>query len=253
MTTVLDRPTVNGTLTVPDVTGKNLRQRIVMVKQAIGHIGKSAEAPVEMGGFKFTPWEAVSDRLGDLLAAHGIVLWPSMVSSEQFQAGTTRTGKPLWRTKVKLMLDFENADDPTDSRSITWDGEGDDTSDKSTQKAGTSAEKYALMKLFMLGTTGESTDTDNGSPTAAPLQPRPQPAPRPAVTAHDGPYQEGDPCPYCAELGGSGRFKIAAGGRHKGMLECTGKIDGDWMNHLAPLSEQEVQLANVEPSEIPFQ
>lgn len=236
MTTTLDTMFAPRTADVVDVTGKNLRQRIVMVKQAIGHIGKTATAPPEMGSFKFTPWEAVSDRLGDLLASHGIVLWPAIVTSEQVQAGETAKGKPIWRTKVKMVLDFENADDPKDSRSITWDGEGDDTSDKSTQKAATSAEKYALMKLFMLGTMGEaSTDTDASTSEASTSRPRPQTG-------------EGSLCKLCAEqnwLSTTGRPPTFRKSK-RGDFQCNGRteeIDGNgekrWANHPMPLAEGE--------------
>jgi len=154
-------------MSAPNVEGKNLFQRLVMVKQAIGHVGKTAKAPPEMGGFMFTPWEAVADRLGDILADHGIVLLPGMVSSEQHEAGTTRQGKTIYRTRVRIELTFVNADKPEERETRPWEGEGDDMADKGTQKAATSAEKYALMKLFLLGSLGGADDSDRGSPEAA--------------------------------------------------------------------------------------
>ncbi len=237
-----------------------------MVKQAIGHIGKTAKAPAEMGGFMYTPWETVSEGLGELLATHGIVLWPSMISSEQAVTGTTSKGKTIYRTRVRLDLTFENADDPSDNRSLLWEGEGDDTSDKSTQKAGTSAEKYALMKFFLLGTMEAATsDMDAGSPQA--VSGAPQRADTAEVPGMDRPYRERDVCPECAQLGykttrgGRPAFFVPKKGPHSGVLQCngrewTGKVTEDdpmpadtaWLNHPAPLSPQETAAADADPA-----
>ena len=146
----------------PDVTGKNLMQRLAMVKQAIGKVGKSARAPKEMGGFKYVPWEGVADRIGDLFADHGIVPWTDMpefvVEQTADKVGEKR--KTNYRTTVKLEIDLVNADDPDDHRVIHWSGVGDDTSDKGLQKAATNGVKYALMKAMMLGGMGGADDSD---------------------------------------------------------------------------------------------
>ena len=221
-------------MSAPNVEGKNLFQRLVMVKQAIGHVGKTAKAPAEMGGFMFTPWEAVADRLGDILAEHGIVLLPSMPSSEQHEAGTTRgsdtrPGKTIYRTRVRIELTFVNADQPIDRETVSWEGEGDDLNDKGTQKAATSAEKYALMKLFLLGSLGGADDSDRGSPEAAGA-PRTQRAPANATPAANGarvtvlsrePVTTDDDrvrfCPDC----GTGALELVTWSNHASAITCT--------------------------------
>lgn len=150
----------------PDVTGLNLFQRLVLVKKAIGKVGKTAKAPAEMGGFNYVPWEGVADRVGDLLADHGVIALPSMpeygVDQTADKVGSKQ--KTNYRTTVKLSYTLINADEPNERHEMIWWGVGDDTSDKGLQKAGTNGTKYLLMKAFMLGGMGGADDSDATAP-----------------------------------------------------------------------------------------
>ena len=57
-------------------------------------------------------WDDVGARVGTLLAENGIVTLPSMTACEVVQAGTTATGKPIYRATVTLVYEFVNADEP---------------------------------------------------------------------------------------------------------------------------------------------
>jgi hypothetical protein len=82
-------------------------------------------------------------------------------------------------------------------------------------------------------------DDDDATDALADLAANPTPVLTPGV---DRPWQEGDACPACTEKGGRGKFKTAKGGPRAGELQCTGKINGEWQNHPAP-------VAAVEPGE----
>lgn len=162
-TETLERPT--ETYIPLDVTGLNLYQRLVAVKKAIGKVGKTANAPAEMGGFRYVPWEGVADRVGDLFADHGIVALSS-ISEYEVDQTADKVGskqKTNYRTTVKLVLTLINADNPEENHELTWFGVGDDTSDKGLQKAATNGTKYLLMKVLMLGGMGGADDSDHTS------------------------------------------------------------------------------------------
>lgn len=66
---------------------------------------------------------------------------------------------------------------------------------------------------------------------------KPIPAPKPAgPSGADGEYAEGDLCPSVHdESRYPAQFVIAKGGRFKGLLQCNGKLHGEYANHLAPV------------------
>ena len=126
-----------------------------------GTIEKGGTAPAVMGGFAFVEWDDVAEKIGTLLAQNGVMPFPSMTEHSNEHIGDTSTGKPIYRASVTVVLELVNVDNPEDRATLSWPGTGDDGSDKAVQKAGTSAEKYALLKLFMLkGEKGASVDPD---------------------------------------------------------------------------------------------
>lgn len=79
-------------------------------------------------------------------------------------------------------------------------------------------------------------------------------------------FTEGSWCPTCQSLKDDtardvviGKLKIAKGGQFRGKLQCSGKVDGNWANHPAPVSqadeakvEQMVADGDIDPDQIPF-
>jgi hypothetical protein len=184
----------------PAATVPNLYQRINAVRRALGGtISKNGQAPQVMGGFSFVTWDDVGARVGTLLAENGIVTLPSMTACEVVQAGTTTTGKPIYRATVTLVYEFVNADEPSERTTMTWVGSGDDSGDKAIQKAATSGSKYLLLKLFMLGgaddteRNGEDARVDHPAVAATTTQ-RPTKGSKPKVVAKT---PTGRGCPDC--------------------------------------------------------
>lgn len=249
MTTTLDRTSPTATITE---TPKNLYQRLAAVRVALGgEIEKKGTAPDAMGRFKFIAWDDVAEKIGGFMADAGVMMVPSERRTAISEAGATANGKTIWRATVWLDLLFVNVDDPTESHSISWCGVGDDTGDKSVQKAITSATKYALLKLFLLS---GADDADASDVTAS------AGAPRPSTARYDGAHSpttgKGSLCPFCKELGWTSLTNLAPTfwlkdrGPNTGKYVCNGRTDetnerGErgYANHLMPTTDAENEAA----------
>jgi hypothetical protein len=93
----------------------------------------------------------VADAVRERLAAERIAFFASMVNH-------TKTGD---HTEAVFEFTFVCAD-TGETMKCQWAGEAIDKQDKGLSKAATSAEKYFLLKTFMLS-TGESTDDPDSS------------------------------------------------------------------------------------------
>jgi hypothetical protein len=127
----------------------NIHQRILAITQELGAIEKTGQADPRMGGYEFIEHAQIMGRLRTLLVRHGVTIVPSMHVTGR-ETVSREGGRAAHRVTGDLTLTVINADRPEDRFTIEWPGEALDTQDKATQKAGTSAEKYALMKLFKI-------------------------------------------------------------------------------------------------------
>lgn len=153
---------------------RNLYQRLAAVRLALGGtIPKGGTAPQVMGGYKFIDWDNVADRIGTLLAEHGVLVIPEMPEADIVHIGNTRNGNPIYRSTVSMEFEIINIDNPSDRIVKKWKGQGDDGGDKAIQKGCTSSEKYFLLKLFLLGgaddteANGEETKVDRPATTTS--------------------------------------------------------------------------------------
>ena len=126
----------------------NIFQRINCVMKEVTYVQK--ESKKVNGQYTFVSHDAVTGRLHEPMAKHGIVMIPHI--SEIEQDGN--------RTKVKMDVSFVNIDNPEDKIVITQYGYGIDTQDKGIGKAQSYAVKYALLKLFCLE-TGDDVEKDS--------------------------------------------------------------------------------------------
>ena len=241
---------------MPDTTDLNLHQRLAAVRVALGgQLAKGGTAPQVMGGFKFIEWDDAAEKIGGFMADAGVMMIPSERRTRLEEAGTTASGKPIYRATVWMEIDFVNVDDPHDALNIHWVGIGDDTSDKAVQKAITSAVKYALLKLFLLSGADDSDATAVEHAQTAPVTRNGHTAPTtatPPAPRQTGPVQ----CPFCKERGwadAKGRvptFWLKDRGPNTGKYECNGRQpDGGYANHLMPVTAAEEIN---DPVEIPY-
>lgn len=144
----------------------NLYQKISEITASLGVIQKDSSAPAAMGGYRFISHAMMLGHLRHELTARNVVIIPS--GEELLRADVTEKkvedskGVRIsynYRTIVKFNFTVVDGDNPQDFFNAYWLGEGMDTSDKGVQKAGTSAEKYFLMKLFKIG---DKDDPDAG-------------------------------------------------------------------------------------------
>lgn len=175
-------------------TKLNLYQKISEITASLGAIQKDSQAPDAMGGYKFISHGMILAHLRNELTARNVVIRPS--GEELLRADTQEKRVPIitngatvgekvsynHRSVIKYRFTVVDGDNPSDFFEDFWIGEGMDGGDKGIQKAGTSAEKYYLMKLFKIGDkddpdgieTDGSTRTESQSATITkPSTPKP--------------------------------------------------------------------------------
>jgi hypothetical protein len=126
----------------------NIYQRVNCVMKEVTYVQK--ESKKVNGQYTFVSHDAVTGRLHEPMAKHGIVMIPSIVE-------LTQDGN---RTAVKMEIHFVNIDEPNDKITVIQYGYGIDPQDKGIGKAQSYAVKYALLKLFCLE-TGDDVEKDN--------------------------------------------------------------------------------------------
>jgi hypothetical protein len=137
----------------------NLYQKISAITASLGAIQKDSNAPAAMGGYKFLSHAMMLAHLRGELTSRNVVIIPSgeeLLKREVIEKKTTDSHDNVkisytFYSVLKFNFTVVDGDNPIDFFNAYWIGEGMDTSDKGVQKAGTSAEKYFLMKLFKVG------------------------------------------------------------------------------------------------------
>ena len=107
--------------------------------------------------YDFVTSDDVLDAVRKAMVAEGLAFYVNMVKVEVVESAD-KNGKP----KAKHIADFEfNIADGESGEVLTciWKGEAIDTEDKALSKCATSAEKYFLLKTFVIG-TGDEPDPD---------------------------------------------------------------------------------------------
>lgn len=101
----------------------------------------------------------VNEKVREVLAEHNVVMIPN-VKSHSVREHTNAKGKTEYIVTMEVEFTFIDGD-TGEKISFTTYGEGQDAGDKGTYKAFTGAQKYALMKAFMIP-TGDDPEADNG-------------------------------------------------------------------------------------------
>lgn len=135
-----------------------LPMKMVKIMAAVGNIQKGGTNSQQ--NYKFIQSDDVVEAIRHEMVANNVALFSRAVSYEM-TSGTTSKGTQNFHAVVQFEFTLVDADSG-ESTSCTWYGESIDTSDKSFNKAGTSALKYWLLKTFMIA-AGEP-DGDKESP-----------------------------------------------------------------------------------------
>lgn len=134
----------------------SLAARIARVMLQINRLPKSGYNSKQ--NYKYVQDEDVLDTLRPLLAQEGIVVFASVESVEQ-SLSTSDTSSAL-HTLVYFI--FTMTCETGEKIECRWAGEANDWGDKGVSKAATLAQKYWLLKTFLLSSGDPADDPDTG-------------------------------------------------------------------------------------------
>jgi hypothetical protein len=123
----------------------------VQAALSVEGIGKN-RTNTQGSGYKFRGIDDVYQAISPLLAKHGLVIIPRMVS-RTCDERTSKNGGALFYVTVEAEFDFVAAEDGSKHTARTF-GEAMDSGDKATNKAMSAAYKYAAFQTFAIPTEG---------------------------------------------------------------------------------------------------
>lgn len=109
--------------------------------------------------YKYATEADVNEKVREELSARDVIMIPN-VRSQSSRTHTTAKGNTEYIVTVEVEFTFYDGE-TGESIVFTTFGEGQDAGDKGTYKAITGAQKYALMKAFMIP-TGDDPEADSG-------------------------------------------------------------------------------------------
>jgi hypothetical protein len=129
-------------------------QAINAVQGALAKTGIAKNRTNTQGsGFKFRGIDDVYNAIAPLLADHGLCILPRMLS-RICEERTSKSGGALFYVTVEAEFDFVAVEDGSKHTVKTY-GEAMDSGDKATNKAMSSAYKYACFQSFAIPLEGE--------------------------------------------------------------------------------------------------
>lgn len=165
----------------------NIYQRLIEVRKTVPYLKK------DNAGYQFK-YVSSSQTLGavrDAMDAQGLLLVPRVTKTE-VRDHTTERGAHEYFTLMDIEYTWINSDNPEETITCSWHGQGLDNGEKGVGKAQTYAEKYFLLKFFNIATDKDDPDADQRpravtpSPPYPPVVPPKPAAPTPAgVTADE--------------------------------------------------------------------
>lgn len=133
-------------------------QAINEVAAELAQMGIAKNSKNQMQGFNFRGIDAVYNTLAPLLAKHKLCILPRCLERICVER-TNAKGTALFYVTVKSDFDFVGIDGS--KHTITTYGEAMDSGDKATNKAMSSAYKYAAFQAFCIPTEETAIDADS--------------------------------------------------------------------------------------------
>ena len=149
-------------------TPRNVYQCIAAVSAEIAKSGIAKDRKNTEQKYSFRGIDDVYNALAPILAAHGLVVIPRILSRLQTER-QTKSGGVLFSVVVEAEFDFVSAADGSKDTVRTY-GEAMDSGDKATNKAMSAAYKYAAMQTFCIPTEGDN-DADKTTHEVAAKEP----------------------------------------------------------------------------------
>lgn len=150
------------------MTDLNIYQRINEVRKAIGYVQKDKDVGFGKSSYRAVTHDAVTGMVREALIKQGVVIVPSVISSEFHPAEmvaamsdkgeivTTSAKQRLY--EAEYQIDFVNIDKPEDKVTMRQCAHALDNGDKAPGKAMSYATKYAILKMFNIE-TGEDEES----------------------------------------------------------------------------------------------
>lgn len=146
--------------------------RMACILADCSHIGKDRRNNEQK--YNFRGIDDTYNMLHEHFAKHQVFVMPTVVSESRSER-PTKSGGLMTYTILKVKFRFTTIDGSwVECETV---GEAADASDKSSNKAMSTAMKYALFMVFLIPTEGDN-DTENSSPEFAPRNSQ-APAPQP--------------------------------------------------------------------------
>lgn len=164
---------------VPSAPARSLVRKLAEVKGAVDRIAKNGHN--DHFNYDFATESDIAAAVRKEMADRRLVMFPNVTKTE-WEKVPRKNGETKLCT---LTVEFTIEDgDSGETRKFTILGQGEDSMDKATYKAMTGAEKYALLKLFMIP-TGDDPEKD-AEHRARPDRPSSAPAANTDKTEDDG-------------------------------------------------------------------
>lgn len=173
------------------------------VMSELGAISKDRKN--DQQGYRFRGIEDCYNALNPLFAKHGIFTAPRVVKNEK-EVYLNKSGGRM----IHVMLEVEYDFFAIDGSKVTVGpiaAEGNDMSDKASNKAMSAAHKYAFIQVFSIPTE-DIEDSDKSTVEF--------PAPAPAKKQSAGPAVRPSPPPTSAHTGEPGDYVVTFGKKYNG-------------------------------------
>lgn len=143
---------------------KTLARKLLDVMDEIEKLKKDGHNAFH--NYDYVSETAVVEAVRQLLVNHGVFAHPTLLwaCQEQRTVKTKDGDKTNTHSFVTMKYTLINADDRDDFYESQWIGEGQDSGDKGYYKAYTGAQKYFIMKTFMIP-TGDDSENDGKKPS----------------------------------------------------------------------------------------
>ena len=142
------------------VKAKTLAQKMLLIMKDVAHIPKNGFNSFHK--YKYASDTDVTAAFSKAMQKHGVLMLSSILERSSC-IYKTRKGYDTFLVTVKLEVTFIDVDSGEKFTSIFY-GDGSDSDDKGVYKAITGAQKYALMKTFLVSTGDDPERTINRVP-----------------------------------------------------------------------------------------
>lgn len=126
----------------------NLAKKILLVMADVGTLKKDKRN--DFHNYQYASDELIVGAIREALIKHSLSITTSQKSCTEISQKTSK-GEDQLLTKLEMEFELTDADSG-ESKVVTFFGYGTDKADKGVYKAMTGAEKYFLMKTFLIAT-----------------------------------------------------------------------------------------------------